>query len=100
MIRHLSYRDIPAALRAQKAGEAQRRLQAVLSEPTATAEQRELARKQQGILRHWAKGVLPLRASPEAASPLRPSAPPPQEHLVTVSETMAATEAVDPSREP
>jgi septal ring-binding cell division protein DamX len=58
MIRHLTYQDIPQALRVQKAGEAQRRLQAVLANPSATPEQRESARQRQDILRQWSAGTL------------------------------------------
>lgn len=59
MIRHLSYQSIPQALRIQKAGEAQRRLQMILSDPLSTIEQRAAAQARQQQLRQWTAGTLP-----------------------------------------
>lgn len=60
-IRQLTYRDIPLALRAQKVGEAERRLQAILGDPAMPEQQRAAARRQQAVLRHWAAGTLPTQ---------------------------------------
>jgi hypothetical protein len=70
-IKRLTYKDIPTPLRARAAGDAQRRLQGVLSDPTATPEQRGLARQQQTVLRHWTGGTLPsqLEAVPDIEAP-------------------------------
>ena len=67
-IRRLTYKDIPPLVRAKAAGEAQRRLQAVLSDPTASEDQRGAARRQQGILRQWEAGTLQTEGSSEAES--------------------------------
>lgn len=107
MIRKLTYQDIPSALRARQALEAQRRLQGILGDPASSAGQREFAQRQQAVLRHWSQGTLPtVAAGPldyhaeiaalESPAPAAGDAPPPssgaQEHLVEVKETVSATE--------
>jgi hypothetical protein len=98
--RKLTYKDIPRALRATTASEAQRRLQAVLSDPAASPEQRAFARRQQGVLRHWTGGTLPTEAEgvlnyhtlvdSGANGPLASVTG--EEHGVSVSETVSLTE--------
>lgn len=107
MIRKLTYQDIPSALRAKQAAEAQRRLRSVLSDPVASPEQRELAQRQQAVLRHWSQGTLPTGAEGpldyhaevaalESPAPAAVDTPPPsstpQEHLVELEEAVTATE--------
>jgi hypothetical protein len=103
-IKRLSYRDIPAAVRARAVTEAQRRLQGVLSDPLASREQRHAARQQQGVLRQWTAGTLTedtARSSvppsetvtgvpPESSPGDAPSEP--TEHTVTVQESLQIRE--------
>lgn len=72
-IKRLSYKDIPRPVRARAATEAQRRLQTTLSDPVATAEQREAARRQQEVLRQWTAGTLTDTSSSEGSSENAPS---------------------------
>jgi hypothetical protein len=90
MIRSYSYQDIPPALRAVKAGEAMRRLQAILSDPLATTEQRAAAQARQQQLRQWAAGTLPQAAPPvEEAPPVST----PENHTVLVEESLSVDES-------
>ncbi len=91
-IKKLTYTDIPSSLRAKAAGEAQRRLQAVLSDPVATSEQRELARRQQGVLRQWASGTLPSEpVTPvDEQTPVEASTPDPEPQLLVDEQTPVA----------
>lgn len=88
-IRSHTYQNIPAALRAQKAGEATRRLQAVLSDPLATTEQRAAAQARQQQLRQWASGTLPQAPAP----PVEPPASEPEDHRVVVEENLSVSES-------
>jgi hypothetical protein len=87
MIRSFTYQNIPAALRAQKAGEAMRRLQAVLSDPLATAEQRAAAQARHQQLRQWAAGTLPEVIPAEDVPASEPA-----DHTVVVAERVSVTE--------
>lgn len=58
-IKMYTYLDIPRHVRAQRAGERIRQLQETLTNPAATAEQREEARKQRDYMLQWAAGTLP-----------------------------------------
>jgi hypothetical protein len=98
-IKRLSYKDIPTAVRARAATEAQRRLQGVLSDPLATREQRDAARERQGILRQWTAGTLgdqpPPTEPPSESSPAdvpADSATPPTDHTVIVDESLQVRE--------
>lgn len=85
MIRQFTYQDIPSSLRAKSAGQAHKRLQTVLTDPTATPEQREAAIRQQGVLRAWTQGILPAPAESPVEGPA-------QDHAITVSETVTVAE--------
>lgn len=92
-IKKLTYRDIPASLRAKAAGEAQRRLQTVLADPVASAQQRDDARRQQGVLRQWVAGTLPVEGPASVSdAPSEPKAEPatssPAAHEVTLDESL------------
>lgn len=105
-IKRFSYKDIPKAVRARAATEAQRRLQGVLSDPLASREQRDAAREQQGIMRQWTAGTLgdqppPTEPPSEATEPPSESSPadvpadsatPPTDHTVTVDESLQVRE--------
>lgn len=88
MIRSYSYQNIPAALRSQKAAEAMRRLQGVLSDPLATPEQRAAAQARQQSLRQWAAGTLP-----PPPAPLEEPVSEPEDHRVEVQENLSVTES-------
>ena len=88
-IRSHTYQNIPAALRAQKAREAIRSLQATLSDPLATTEQRAAAQARQQQLRQWAAGTLP---PPPTAPVLETPVSEPEDHRVVVEENLSVTE--------
>jgi hypothetical protein len=99
--RRLTYKDIPRAVRATAVTEANRRLQAVLSDPAVSQNQRAFARRQQGVLRHWTGGTLPTEAEgvlnyhalvdPAAHEP--PGSSTGAEHEVSIGENLSVTES-------
>jgi hypothetical protein len=92
-IRHLTYRDIPASVRAQKAREVMQRVQTVLSDPMSTEGMRAAARGRQDQLRQWASGSLtetqqPLGESEPESAASEPEAHVSEAHTVEVTETV------------
>jgi hypothetical protein len=101
-IKLYTYHDIPRHIRVQRAGERIRQLQETLSNPVATAEQREEAPKQREYMLQWAAGTLPLAPTPapvdepvemvSLAPPLGvvelEETQPGQDHTVEVQETL------------
>lgn len=99
-IRRLTYQDIPPALRAHKAAEAQKRLQSTLADPVSTPEQRAAAAHRQAVLRQWAAGTLPAQdpplpteSAPEATPEQASELPAPEAHTVEVADSITVEES-------
>ena len=58
-IQRLNYLDIDPAIRSKKSKEITAHLRAILSDPSASKEQRDFASKRLLLLSHWARGTLP-----------------------------------------
>ena len=92
-IRQLTYRDIPANIRAQKAREVMQRVQSVLSDPLASEELKAAARARQDQLRQWSSGSL-AESKTQSESPTGVESAPtsegstPEAHVVEVRESV------------
>jgi len=64
-IQRLTYLDVPKQQRSKQAANVQHQLRAILSNPASNAEQREFAKKQIGVLKHWVNGSLPTEVTGE-----------------------------------
>lgn len=109
-LRQYSYRDIPRHIRAQRAAEAMRQVQATLSDPSASPEKKEAAQRQREYLRQWAAGTLPdapeampaedpepemvALAAPMAQADPEPESQPRQDFTVEVHEELEARETL------
>lgn len=58
-IQRLTYKDIPARLRRERAAEVQVQLRTIMADPTTSDDQKDFARKQLKVISRWSGGDLP-----------------------------------------
>lgn len=58
-IQRLTYKDIPARLRRERASEVQVQLRAIMADPTTSDDQKTFAKRQLKVISRWSGGDLP-----------------------------------------